>query len=135
MIRKFLVPLLLVFTLACQEQSKEEALLKTLQAKYRWFGEVSALRISHIERIKAKTYIAKVEFKLRFRESYETLRRKVETLFEGKELPKSPGPFIKALMLKDLRNWCGSFGKGSVCKLELEVILRKVRDSWAVDVI
>ena len=132
MIRILLVALLFIFS--CSDKPSARDIEKSLDARYRFFGDVEDVRILSMVKLDEKTYFAQIKYGVRFKKSIGELEREVSEQLRGANIYRNLSLFLNILVLNEVVKRCGRayVERGRICYITESVKVVKVKGSWIV---
>ncbi len=132
MIRILLVALLFIFS--CSDKPSARDIEKSLDARYRFFGDVEDVRILSMVKLDEKTYFAQIKYGVRFKKDIDEIEKEVSDALRDADIYKNLSLFVNIVALNELVSKCGRayVEKGRVCYITESVKIVNVKGSWIV---
>ena len=132
MIRILLVALLFAFS--CSEEPSVRDIEKSLESRYRLFGDIEEVRILNMVKLDSNTYFAQIKYGIRFKKSLSEIEKEMNEKLKDADLYRNLSLFVNIVALNELVRKCGRayIERKRVCYITESVKLVRVKGSWIV---
>ncbi len=125
---------LLLLLLSCAKEPTAGDIEKALAPKYRWFGDITEVRITSLVKLDEDTYFAQITYGVRFSRDLEEMEEELLGKLRKGTLYRDLSLLTLIVSLNEMVRKCGRLNirKGKTCYLSGNVELVNVRGSWTV---